>query len=108
MLVARLHGAGPKGRLSAPQDRLTMPTLQVLRREAARTPSPNSGWPMAAMALGLHVRLNKPEVYCLNAAGRKPQPADTLLAAKYASHAVGWLTLLALTALLVLMKVQTP
>ena len=108
MLVARLRGAGLNDRLSASQSRLTMPTLQVLRLEAARTPSPNSGWPMAAMALCLHVRLNKPEVYCLNAAGRKPQPADTLLAAKYASHAVAWLTLVAVAALLVLMKVQTP
>ena len=100
LLVVRLYRAGPPGRLARP-------SLQVLRLEAARTPSPNSGWPMAAMALCLHVRLNKPEVYCLNAAGRKPQPADTLHAVQYASHAVVWLTLMAVAALLVLMKVQT-
>jgi adenosylcobinamide-phosphate synthase len=33
-----------------------------LRREAARTPSPNRGWPSAAMALALGTRLRKPGV----------------------------------------------
>ncbi len=47
----------------------------VLRREAARTPSPNGGWPMAALALRLGVRLGKPGVYMLNAAGRAPDAA---------------------------------
>ncbi|KQP22855.1 adenosylcobinamide-phosphate synthase CbiB [Pseudorhodoferax sp. Leaf267] len=44
--------------------------------EAGRTPSPNSGWPMAAMALRLGVRLGKPGVYVLNAGGRSPTAAD--------------------------------
>jgi adenosylcobinamide-phosphate synthase len=43
-----------------------------LRAEAARTPSPNGGWPMAAMALHLGVRLRKPGVYALNAAAPLP------------------------------------
>lgn len=60
----------------------------ALRREAAKTPSPNSGWPMAAMALALGVRLRKPGVYTLNAAGRLPRPADTALAQRYASKTV--------------------
>jgi adenosylcobinamide-phosphate synthase len=47
-----------------------------LAREARRTPSPNSGWPMAAMALLLGVRLAKPGVYALNAEGRAPCAAD--------------------------------
>ncbi|PZQ69929.1 MAG: cobalamin biosynthesis protein CobD [Variovorax paradoxus] len=47
-----------------------------LAREAARTPSPNSGWPMAAMALMLGVRLRKPGVYTLHADGRAPSSAD--------------------------------
>ena len=34
--------------------------LSDLRVQARRTPSPNSGWPMAAMALGLGVCLHKP------------------------------------------------
>ena len=48
-----------------------------MAREARRTPSPNSGWPMAAMALLLGVRLAKPEVYALNAEGRPAEAADT-------------------------------
>ncbi len=43
-----------------------------LRAEAARTPSPNGGWPMAAMALHLGVRLRKPGVYALNANAPSP------------------------------------
>ncbi|MDA7415633.1 adenosylcobinamide-phosphate synthase CbiB [Xenophilus arseniciresistens] len=46
-----------------------------LRREAARTPSPNSGWPMAAMALLLDVRLAKPGVYALHADGGAAAPS---------------------------------
>jgi len=50
--------------------------LRRLRREAARTASPNSGWPMAALALGLGVRLRKPGVYALNEHGAAPTAAD--------------------------------
>jgi adenosylcobinamide-phosphate synthase len=53
-----------------------LPAAQ-LRREAGRTPSPNSGWPMAAMALALGLRLRKPGAYTLNEQGRAPAPADT-------------------------------
>ena len=60
----------------------------ALRREAAKTPSPNSGWPMAAMALALGVSLSKPGVYTLNATGRVPQAEEVLLAQKYASKVV--------------------
>jgi adenosylcobinamide-phosphate synthase len=48
-----------------------------LRTEARRTPSPNGGWPMGAMALGLDVRLRKPGVYALNGQAPSPQPAHT-------------------------------
>ncbi|TAL67408.1 MAG: cobalamin biosynthesis protein CobD [Burkholderiaceae bacterium] len=47
-----------------------------LTTEARRTLSPNSGWPMAAMALLHGVRLGKPGVYTLNATGREPTGAD--------------------------------
>lgn len=47
-----------------------------LAREARQTPSPNSGWPMAALALRLGLRLSKPGVYTLHPSGRSPQPAD--------------------------------
>lgn len=49
----------------------------MLRQEARRTPSPNSGWPMAAMALALGVRLRKPGAYVLNAEGAAPVAQDT-------------------------------
>lgn len=50
--------------------------LRALPAQAGLTPSPNSGWPMAAMALALGVRLGKPGVYTLNAAGRQPVASD--------------------------------
>ena len=50
--------------------------LRALPAQAALTPSPNSGWPMAAMALALGVRLGKPGVYTLNAAGHQPVASD--------------------------------
>ncbi|MBB3637870.1 adenosylcobinamide-phosphate synthase CbiB [Variovorax atrisoli] len=56
--------------------------------EARRTPSPNSGWPMAAMALLLGVRLAKPGVYALNAEGAAPTPADTGRAAQLGQRGV--------------------
>lgn len=49
-------------------------------REAAKTPSPNGGWPMSAMALVLGTRLGKPGVYILNPDARAPLPQDTLRA----------------------------
>jgi adenosylcobinamide-phosphate synthase len=58
-----------------------------MAREARRTPSPNSGWPMAAMALLLGVRLAKPEVYALNAEGRPAEAADTNRAARLGGRA---------------------
>jgi adenosylcobinamide-phosphate synthase len=60
--------------------------LARLSTEACRTPSPNSGWPMAAMALILNVRLHKPGVYVLNAGAREPQLEDTDRAIAYASQ----------------------
>ncbi len=62
----------------------------ALWREAARTPSPNSGWPMGAMALCLGVRLGKPGVYTLHAAGRAPQAADTRQALALSRRAALW------------------
>lgn len=62
--------------------------LTALRREARRTPSPNSGWPMAAMALGLGVRLGKPGVYALNADASAPCADDVTRAARAGGSAV--------------------
>ena len=62
----------------------------TLRREAGLTPSPNSGWPMAAMALRLGIRLGKPGVYVLNEGGRGAAAADTARAARLAARGVAW------------------
>ncbi|MDO4683800.1 MAG: adenosylcobinamide-phosphate synthase CbiB [Lautropia sp.] len=61
-----------------------------LRPEAVRTTSPNGGWPMAAMALRLGVRLGKPGVYVLNAGARVPDAADTRQAIRHAARSA-WL-----------------
>jgi adenosylcobinamide-phosphate synthase len=45
-----------------------------LRAEAAKTRSPNAGWPMAAMALRLDLRLTKRDHYHLNPYGAPPGP----------------------------------
>ncbi|WP_409167748.1 adenosylcobinamide-phosphate synthase CbiB [Variovorax sp. H27-G14] len=66
-----------------------------LRGEARRTPSPNSGWPMAAMALLLGVRLAKPGVYALNAEGRAPSAADMQRTAQWGERAALALAVLA-------------
>ena len=50
--------------------------LRVARRDHALAPSPNGGWPMAAMAGGLGVRLAKRDSYTFNAEGRAPTAAD--------------------------------
>ena len=64
--------------------------LPGLRREAVRTPSPNGGWPMGAMALLLGVRLGKPGVYLLHDRGRAAQSEDIARACRLAARALGW------------------
>ena len=75
-------------------------TLGRLPTEAGRTPSPNSGWPMAAMALALGVQLRKPGAYTLNPAGRTPEPPDTVRACAIGSRTVLAATLCACAALM--------
>ena len=67
LLPARLAGLGIATRVP----------IRRLAAEAARTPSPNGGWPMAALALRLGIRLEKPGVYVLNPGGGRPAPHDT-------------------------------
>lgn len=76
--------------------------LARLAREARRTPSPNGGWPMAAMALRLGTRLGKPGVYTLNAPAPAPDAAALSRALKIAEQAARGAFALAL--LLVLVK----
>ncbi len=65
---------------------------RLSRVEAARTPSPNGGWPMGAMALHLGVRLRKPGVYALNGQAPSPLATDTARALRIAARAA-WLAL---------------
>jgi adenosylcobinamide-phosphate synthase len=50
--------------------------LRVALRDHALAPSPNGGWPMAAMAGGLGVRLAKRGSYSFNAQAPAPTTAD--------------------------------
>ena len=79
--------------------------LVAMWRESGHTPSPNSGWPMATMALVLGVRLGKPGVYVLNAPGRAPTPADLQRAVKLAGKVVLAMAGVALGALVVMMLI---
>ncbi|MDO4230812.1 MAG: adenosylcobinamide-phosphate synthase CbiB [Lautropia sp.] len=64
---------------------------RVLCHEAKRTPSPNSGWPMAAMALQIGVSLGKPGVYRLNETAPPPSAAQLPFALHQARRVV-WLS----------------
>ncbi|GAB4090029.1 adenosylcobinamide-phosphate synthase CbiB [Hydrogenophaga soli] len=67
--------------------------------EARRTPSPNSGWPMAAMALRLGVRLGKPGVYTLNAPAAAPMASQVQQAVDVAKKMTLALFMFALAAM---------
>jgi adenosylcobinamide-phosphate synthase len=60
--------------------------LAVLRRDCRRTESPNSGWPMAAMAGALGVALEKPGAHRLGV-GALPLAADVERAIKVVAAA---------------------
>ncbi|HOT07532.1 MAG TPA: adenosylcobinamide-phosphate synthase CbiB [Methanotrichaceae archaeon] len=75
------------------------PALRASLRYGRATPSPNSGWPMAAAAGALGVRLEKPGIYVLLEEGRSPKPGDIDLALSLVGRAMG---LCALTAVAIL------
>ena len=56
------------------------PDLRSLAGAAAATPSPNAGWPIAALALRLGIQLSKPGVYVMHPPGRAPQESDVIAA----------------------------
>lgn len=64
-----------------------------LKRQAGRTPSPNGGWAMGAMALRLGVRLAKPGVYVLNETGAAPSSRNLIQALGFATMAA-WAAML--------------
>ena len=73
-----------------------------LWQEAPQTPSPNSGWPMSAMALLLNIQLSKPDVYTLNASGSAPNASDTQKSIKLASKSTIAGVLIAFVAILLI------
>jgi len=73
--------------------------LRAALRDHGRTPSPNSGWPMAALAGALNIRLEKSGYYVLVAKGAEPKTSDVLRALRLMQTAIA-LTLAA--ALLIL------
>lgn len=74
-------------------------SLTELHTHARQTPSPNSGWPMAAMALALGVVLRKPAVYVLNPGGRTVLPVDLADALKTSEKTLICFTLIGSVAL---------
>jgi len=63
-------------------------TARGTLRDASKTPSPNAGWPMAAAAHALGVRLEKRGHHVLNEAGRPPAAADIAAARTLVSRAL--------------------
>ena len=96
--VLLLLVAGVRGLALAPQ----------LRTEANKTPSPNSGWPMAAMALNLGVAVRKPGVYVLNPQGRAVVASDTAQAVIYASKVLVAQVFIALVAIILIVMGRAP
>jgi adenosylcobinamide-phosphate synthase len=85
-------------------------SLRQLRAQSRLTPSPNSGWPMAAMALALGVSLGKPGVYRLNEVGSETQSSDVQRAIVCASKTLLVLVPIAWLAIYVvaIMKTGSP
>lgn len=93
--------------LSWPGARVTALLVAILRpgrwvarlpAEARITPSPNSGWPMAAFALALNIRLAKPGVYVLNGAAIAPEASAVATAIRLTTSVlIGYLFLVEAT-----------
>lgn len=56
---------------------------------AKQTPSPNGGWPMGAIALGMNICLEKTGIYCLNPQGELPQARHTEHALRLCAQVIG-------------------
>lgn len=63
--------------------------VRVALRDHGATPSPNSGWPMAAAAGALGIRLEKPGVYVVGEGGREPSTEDIKPALRLLATAIG-------------------
>jgi len=83
--------------------RKALDTIKAARKYHSATPSPNSGWPMAACAGALGIRLEKPGFYILLQEGKEPSTLDIPRALRLMQATIG-LTLAA--SLLILIQSQ--
>lgn len=65
---------------------------------AQQTPSPNGGWPMGALALGMNICLEKKGVYCLNRQGEAPRSGHIEAALHACAQVVVFIAVLCLVA----------
>lgn len=79
-----------------------------LAREARKTPSPNGGWPMAAMALRLGISLGKRGVYRLHAGAPAPDSQKVEQALVVARNAAMASCAIAIAALATAAAVRAP
>lgn len=77
---------------------------QRVRQYAASTPSPNSGWPMSALAVSRSISLSKAGVYNLNPQGHLPTAPDTWSSLELCARVVGALAISSLFAVFVSMR----
>lgn len=63
---------------------------KIMLRDHTHTPSPNGGWPMAAMAGALGICIRKPGVYALMDEGRTATVDDIRAAQRIARTAMQW------------------
>ncbi|CQR50947.1 Cobalamin biosynthesis protein CbiB [Haloferax massiliensis] len=83
---ARIHPVALFGRLVSPVDREWSRPTRV--GELARRPSsPNSGWPMATLAVLLQTRLEKPGHYLLDGGPEAPDAATAARGVRLVSRA---------------------
>ncbi len=79
-------------------------SFRLARKDSGKTSSPNAGWPMAATAGALNVRLEKPSFYCLGGDFSFPSIEDISKAIKlmkWSSIIFGAITTLSLSIFLV-------
>jgi adenosylcobinamide-phosphate synthase len=77
------------------------PIIKTALQYHKATPSPNSGWPMSAIAAALNIRLEKPGYYVLLEDGKRPKTSDVQRAVRF----VGLTIALTLIASIVMMLV---
>jgi adenosylcobinamide-phosphate synthase len=71
-----------------------------LHKTAQQTPSPNGGWPMGAIALGMNICLEKKGGYCLNRQGELPNTQHVQATLRVCSHVVVVIAVICLGAVL--------